>query len=290
MKVHEQMTTETITPAIAKKYLDTMITNRKLWDSRVIEIALQMEAGWTLNGETIKFSDQGALIDGQHRLHACILSGRSFDTYVARGISDPKAFATIDTGKSRTFGDVFSASGIKDANNVSAAAWLIYQYRHGLLTLSGPRAVRTQAFKAMTKNTRFSGAGSPRTISKEKLLEHAAGWIPDLEEGLRVARSCGGGKFLPISLLTACYVLFKDKGGEQQARDFLNDLGGGAGLRPDDPAHVLRDKLIGHMSGRARLSRHALLFLMFKAWNRRRAGQKSKALRIMDGEEFPKLV
>lgn len=290
MKAVEHMAVEVITPEIAKRYLSVMGKNRKLTDARVVELALQMESGdWVLNGETIKFDADGKLIDGQHRLEACILAGKPFSSYVAHGISDPKAFATINTGKSRTYGDVFSAAGVKDANNVSAAAWLIYQYRNGLLTLSGAKAVRTQAFRKMVKGTRYVDTATPRHISKDALLGHAAGWLPQIERSMSVARTCGGAKLMGLSVLAACHFLFSEKD-ESMATAFLNDLGSGAGLRPDDPVHVLREKLVSHLSGRARLHRHALLFLVFKAWNKRRSGERSKVLKIVDGEEFPKVM
>lgn len=285
-----RMTVETITPEIAKGYLKLMAKNRKLTDARVIELALQMEAGdWVLNGETIKFDVNGNMIDGQHRLEACILSGQPFATYVARGIADPKAFATIDTGRSRTHGDVFSAAGIKDANNVSATAYLLYQYRNNLLSLSGPRNVRTSAFRKMVKGTRYAESAHPRGISKEALLGRSAGMIDAIETGLKEARASGAAKFVGLSLVATAYVLFAEKDAAQ-ARAFICDLGNGIGLRSDDPVHVLREKLIANLSGRARLNRHAQLFLIFKAWNKRRAGERSRLLKIVEGEDFPKIT
>src|SRR4051812_39659069 len=91
-----------IAPKLASEWLRTMVANRPLSQIKAVEYGLAMERGdWVLNGETIKFNDKGNLIDGQHRLQACVLAGKPFQTYVVRGIADDRAFATIDTGKLR---------------------------------------------------------------------------------------------------------------------------------------------------------------------------------------------
>lgn len=43
---------------------------------------------WKANGEAIKFSSTGRLLDGQHRLRACVKEQVPFTTLVIRGLED----------------------------------------------------------------------------------------------------------------------------------------------------------------------------------------------------------
>jgi len=286
----EQMTIETVTPLLAKQYLATMVQNRSLSDSRVVDLAITIDNGdWALNGETIKFNGSGQMIDGQHRCEACILSGKSFQTYVARGVTDPRAFATIDTGKARTFGDVFSIAGIKDSNVASGAALLIYYYRKGWITLGGIHPPRTGRFKQMVKGTRFAENSVPKLISKEELLEFAAPFAVDIGNSIRVTRAAGTAKFFSLNMMAAAHFIFAEKS-QDSADRFMQDLGAGVALQENDPVFVLREKFISHSGGHSHINRWAALFFTITAWNKRRNGEKSKILKIVEGADFPKAI
>lgn len=94
---------ETITPAVAKAMLKHNVGNRPVDKERVAMLAADIVAGnWHENGESIKFDKNGNLVDGQHRLMACILAGIPIKSIVIRGVEDARG---IDCGKKRTFGD-----------------------------------------------------------------------------------------------------------------------------------------------------------------------------------------
>lgn len=110
-----------ITPSLAELMLDTNIRNRNVSDRHVSVLAQTLESrDMRLNGESIIFSSEGKLMDGQHRLLACVKSKTSFDSVVVFGIS-PKAFDTIDGGKPRSTADVLALSGRTNTNRLSAA-------------------------------------------------------------------------------------------------------------------------------------------------------------------------
>lgn len=109
-----------ITPEVAQYLLDTFNTrNRSLTDSTVEAYARDMSSGrWFYTGEAIKFSADGVLTNGQHRLKACVVSGTSFFTDVLVGMS-PDSVLTEDTGKSRSVADVVSiATGTRETLSV----------------------------------------------------------------------------------------------------------------------------------------------------------------------------
>jgi hypothetical protein len=53
---------------------------------------------------------------------------------------------------------------------------------------------------------------------------------------------------------------------------------------------VLREKMLYRNTNHARFSTMAMMLLTFKAWNKRRKNEHSKILKIVEGEEFPKVL
>lgn len=111
---------ETITPEIAKAYLEHNTTNRNPNKNQVAYYARMMSEGkWVLNGESIIFDSEGNLIDGQHRLMAVVLANTPIQAIVVRDV-EHEAFITIDRGKTRSISDAFSIKGISNSHRVSS--------------------------------------------------------------------------------------------------------------------------------------------------------------------------
>lgn len=111
---------EVITPAVAAEYLKHNESNRKPNKGQVGYYAKMMAAGqWELNGEAIKFSPSGRLLDGQHRLMACVESNVPFETTVIREVEE-EVFDTFDQGWIRGKGQIFDIANIPNSRNISA--------------------------------------------------------------------------------------------------------------------------------------------------------------------------
>ncbi len=107
---------------IAKAWLATNTHNRKLRNARVDQMARDMRSGkWDDNGETIKFSKTGVLLDGQHRLSALIESDTVQVFTVVAGLDD-EAQRTIDIGSKRTVGDQLGLRGQNDGKTLASVA------------------------------------------------------------------------------------------------------------------------------------------------------------------------
>lgn len=120
METKVYTTVETITPQMAQVYLTHNTDNRKLRDYTVRFYARQMKQGyWMLNGDAIRFSKDGRLIDGQHRLKACIEADVPFTTLVVRGL-DGESQITMDKPVVRTSADTFRFSGISNSVSLSS--------------------------------------------------------------------------------------------------------------------------------------------------------------------------
>lgn len=95
--------------------------NRSIKHTKVERFAAEMrDDNWLLTGDTIKFTDNGALGDGQHRLTACVRSGLTFRSHVVFGI-EARCFHKMDRNTVRGPADVLQIAGLKNANHLAAA-------------------------------------------------------------------------------------------------------------------------------------------------------------------------
>ncbi len=121
----------TITPNRAKIMLGTQITNRSLSNAIISRYARDMkQENWDENGQPIIISEEGELIDGQHRLNACIKADVPFRSVVTRGVEE-KAKLTIDSGKKRSFAHQLQMDGIQYSNHTAATVQTIYHILEG---------------------------------------------------------------------------------------------------------------------------------------------------------------
>lgn len=123
---------ELITPERAAEYLKRNRRNRRISRHQVLMYSELMRRDlWEFNGDAIRLTHDGELVDGQHRLLAIIASGRPQRYVVMRGISF-EAFATVDTGKRRNTADVLSIAGYSATTGLSAGARLLHMYDNGI--------------------------------------------------------------------------------------------------------------------------------------------------------------
>lgn len=128
----------TVTPELAMKWLDeTNTKNRKVRQAHVDNMASDMLAGkWRgKNGEAIRFDTDGRLVDGQHRLYACIQAELPFDTLLVIGV-DPEDYNSIGIGARKSFGDFLGpVHGEKNVALYAATVRLVFAWRSGNLVV-----------------------------------------------------------------------------------------------------------------------------------------------------------
>lgn len=101
----------TITPEEASRILEKNNVNRTLSPGRVNQYAYDIKNGlWQLNGEAIKFYEDGSLADGQHRLTAIIKANASMTTTAIYGL--PKTVTIQDRGRNRNVTDSMQLEGM----------------------------------------------------------------------------------------------------------------------------------------------------------------------------------
>jgi hypothetical protein len=117
-----------MTPEWAAELLASNPENRAISRGHVAALAADMAAGkWMANGSSIVVARGGMLLDGQHRLMACIAADAAFPTVLSQGV-DLTARQTIDTGRKRTAGDAMKIEGIANYKNAAASIRLLAAY------------------------------------------------------------------------------------------------------------------------------------------------------------------
>lgn len=109
-----------IDPDFAQELLKRNTMNRKISMAHVKNITHDMEnSDFNFNGDAIRVSTDGVLLDGQQRLTSIISSGKTIPTVFVRGL-DKEAMDTIDSGRKRKHSDRLAIRGISNASAVSA--------------------------------------------------------------------------------------------------------------------------------------------------------------------------
>lgn len=112
----------TITPDRAAKMLTTIEINRPLSKNAVAAMVRDMQAGnWRLNGDAIRLDTEGHVLDGEHRLTACVQANTPFQTLMVTGLNKDDRL-TIDRGRTRSVGDNLTiAYGVQGGKLVASA-------------------------------------------------------------------------------------------------------------------------------------------------------------------------
>lgn len=255
----------TITPELAKQLLGGNTKNRRIKQGTVDSYARDMKAGnWRVTGEAIVVNGDGTLLNGQHRLLACIKSGAAFETLLVTGI-ESAAQETMDQGVKRSFADVLSMRGEVSTAQLGITLSATAKYRLGtgqavsipeLLTLLEAEPHARDIVRTMTSKNLHSSPLKWRTSVGGVL-------------GMEVYRT-GAGDFDQF-----CRVLAKpDAVGSQH------------------PIYLLRERLIGWSTSlNAKPSSQMMLAVTFKAWNAWVMGERPKMLKWSAAtERFPALL
>jgi hypothetical protein len=118
-----------VTPELAARWLENNFRNRSIDDDVVAAYARDMVNGvWVPTHQGVAFNDCDELIDGQHRLRAVVLSGKTIRMMVTFGL--PSAIAgkemttmdAIDRGRTRSVADQLKIQhGLANGSVIAAA-------------------------------------------------------------------------------------------------------------------------------------------------------------------------
>ena len=160
---------ETITPDDASKYLESNVeNNRPISDRHVASLARDMREGnWANNGETIKICPQGSVLDGQHRLWACVESKRPFTTAVVRGVEN---LDNVDRNRPRSLGNALHMRGYERAPRLAIALNTCWRWENTNWRSSTDKPTVSEAVRFLNDNFQLINAAM-RYGLKIKLIE-----------------------------------------------------------------------------------------------------------------------
>lgn len=251
---------KTLSPQDAEQLLELNTHNRHLRPSHVQWLARQMRSGdWKLNGESIKIGrtpdGTDMLLDGQHRLEACVVAGVPFTTLLVTGLpADTQD--TVDRGSARTLADVLTLDGYTNASALAAlASAMLYTESHGLPELWQYRQNNLNPMEIR------------RFIDRTEGIRDLVMWGDSLKRKTR------GMRLLHPICGTLRY--HTDRLDEQASETFWKGLTDGVGLEEGSPILAARNLLVA-MSGDAittRERRFAQQCVISQAWDKYRKGK-----------------
>ncbi|PJM79979.1 hypothetical protein [Bifidobacterium scaligerum] len=259
-----------LTPSMAKELLAHNTHNRKVIQSRVNVWAESMKRGeWQFNGQPIVIAKDGTILDGQHRLLACVQSGATIPVLIIIGV-EQDAQDTMDTGKARTLSDVLSLRGEKNATNLAA-----------LLT----GLVKSEKYML---SAAFNG-GSNYPVTNGECLEYLR-QHPEVRDTVNIVKPASKNAYISQKCMGVLYTKFQEAGADY-ADDFLYKLSSGEGLLDGDPILTLRSTLKRiHDSVHGKPNYVFVAAIIIKTWNAFVNGKQLKILKYQLGgnkETFP---
>lgn len=226
----------TITPELAAALLESNTSNRPVSRQRVRMYSDVMKRGqWKLNGESIKTctteTGDTRLLDGQHRLLACVASQVPFETLVVEELEE-SVFSVIDRGKARGNHDLMAIAGYKGGGHISPAVKYFVALEAGLNPRNPDHMMLVTGEDVLTymKNN-----------------EELVTWAYSL--GQRVYSNIGGSRTAWIIFST---LIARERDERETVELFMESMAKGEALIAGDPRLAVRNWCI--RSGGARTS------------------------------------
>jgi hypothetical protein len=236
-----------ITPDLAMSWLERNKKNRNLKNRKVLELVSTIEDDhWRLNGESICFSYDGLLLDGQHRLHAIVKSDIPAAAVTVFGVND-EVMRTYDQGVKRTNADHYNIQGEKNYTKLGATLQLLYMWKTRQFHRPGPQF-------------------NPDQGTLDKLLDQ----YPEIRNS--VQKTSRTRRFMSTANAAVLHHLFSQTkitmvSTEQLAADFFFErLVSGENLTRQDAIYRLREALIENRTNK-KLSTVQIRAMTIKTWN-----------------------
>jgi hypothetical protein len=259
---------ELITVERANELWQRRAPNRSVAPGAVDRLASDMTAGrWELNAETIKISSDGRLVDGQHRIAACIKSGMPFHTFVAYGVD---RYAEVDICRTRGVSDaliIFDERKLGPRASISADGALGHVLSYAKQTV-GMRSKLNLSHSSRVNIIRYNpymASAIPRFVA-DFISEGGPGKIQ--ANPLRPS--------VALAILLICEIGGQDV---EIITTFLRAIRDGIGLSEGEPAAAYRNMLISSAMRRRFVPGREAFRLALNAAIAHLAGKKLQIMR-----------
>jgi len=249
-----------LTPDLAAELLARNPANRSINQARLDLYCADMLAGkWSFNGEPIIISNDGRITNGQHRCAAVVKSKVPIITAMAFGV-DFETRKTTDQLRPKHAGDFAGMDGIPNAQGVAAIASMAAAYdQTGFISKHGMTPAHILDY--IKRNREALAVSASYAHARAKRLKNVA----------------------PVSIVGFCHYL-AHRINPDAADEYISQIVTGEGLGLNDPAMVVRNRLIS--MGRAVRSAKAEVIL--HGWNAYRRGQARTIVKVLG--KIPELI
>jgi hypothetical protein len=262
---------ETITPEHAAFLLEGNTENRRVRRVVVTRYAHDMREGnWMVTGQPIILNGD-RLLDGQHRLMACVEAGVPFETMVVTGV-DSSVMPNIDKGTPRRLSDTLRWQGANNATNVSTVA------RRICALLAGISLRETNSINAM---------------STSDFLDTYATYEEEIQSAYLIGRRIADATGRPVSevAVAALWVMLNiGPDDRDQLEAFCSQLADGVGMLEGSSVLALRRWMQSSVNQRRRLRPDEMLIAFVKSWNAHLTGQTMKLVKVHPAEPLPEVL
>jgi len=241
-----------IDPATATRWIGRNTHNRALRPDTIRIYIRDMVAGdWKLTGESIKFAVDGTLLDGQHRLAAIAESGVTVPMFVTRNLPTD-AQQAMDSGMKRTASDALALIGGSHTGTTAASARLALGVASDNIDRYSATHAEILAF-----------------VEENPTLVTAAEFATKVARRTDCPPAVVGYTTWRLGQINA-----------DAAYNFWTSAAEKVGLAAGDPVVALTNRLAEARRNRETLSKPAMLSLIYRAWNARRAGRPMRLLKV----------
>lgn len=261
-----------MTPEWAAMLLLVNTSNRPLRPHRVDTYVAAINSGqWKLTHQGIAIASNGIMLDGQHRLHAIVKTGKPMPIILSTDC-DPSAFAVIDTGAIRSASDVLHVGGATSSHLAASTIRLCIFY---------------EQLSDRHWHGRLSSAVTNSSIS-EWYVKHEG----IVRNAIRIAhKHYGRFRKIPPSIYAFFAIQALLCGWEEEVLvQFFEEISEGLNLCSGSPVHSYRRALINDVirgGTRAYQQQHAAsIIFVFNAWV---SGKRVALLRVPNFPPMPKL-
>jgi len=250
-----------VTPGLANVLLSKNPDNRSLRAAKTAQYASDMRQGrWAFNGEPIIVAKTGELNDGQNRLAAIIESNTPTKFLFVFGV-DRDSRLTVDQGAARSAADYLGMEGVPNSTVVASLTRPVLAYEKS-------RGDNINAANQITN------AEVRERADRDVHIHESASFATHHRPSTR--------PFAAPAIIGFChYVLSGQHPGD--AEEYMTQVCTGEGLKKNDPAYTVRDRLFN--LGR---NRDQKIEVILRGWNAYHSGRPLKIAKILGN--FPALV
>jgi len=220
-------------------------SQRALSQRKVREWAGQMRRGeWRYNGDSVRYTKSGWMVDGQHRLNAVILADVEIVMHVVEGLDDD-VFAKIDVGMVRTPGHILQMAGYSCGTQLGA----------------------TIACLSRLENAHVLGVLDESDLHKDDLVPYARAHEVEISPLLNIYHRAKHHELSPPSAIAAAFTFIRRWALDTNVLDtFIDSVLTGANLGSNDVRLSLRNKLHGTRSRSAQLTQSEAMVYCIQGW------------------------